>query len=145
MGSDRSEARLVRRLARIASDNGWMVYRVARGRALTAGWPDLICVRGWRLVAFECKTAAGRVTADQRKWLRALDAIDGGEGYIVRPHPPSRPGAVKQPTIGVADAASLLRGGAATPGRTGEAPEPELFGAVPVPGPVPHRTVRSSP
>jgi hypothetical protein len=37
-----------------------------------AGFPDLVVVRGSRVIAIELKSDTGKVTAEQRLWLDAL-------------------------------------------------------------------------
>lgn len=48
------------------------------------GWPDLVMVRGERLLFRELKTDAGRLTADQQLWLDALRAA-GQDAGVWRP------------------------------------------------------------
>lgn len=58
----------------------------ARGRvqSVTRGFPDLILLKGRRLLAVELKTETGRVTPEQRKWLTGLAAA-GVEVDVWRP------------------------------------------------------------
>ena len=111
------------RLAGTAAEEGWLVYRVARGRALVAGWPDLLCVRDGRVLVFEAKTQTGRVTPEQREWLTALDGVPGVAAFVVRPHPPTRPDAVKHPTLGAGEAVRYLRSPRRTAAQTGDGDE----------------------
>ena len=46
-----------------------------------AGFPDVLAVRGQRIVAGELKSRTGRIGADQRAWLDAL-AQAGVECYV---------------------------------------------------------------
>jgi hypothetical protein len=60
-----------------------------RGRWLTAmsgdiGFPDLIMFRARRAILAELKSAKGRVTPEQEKWLEAAKAAQF-EAYIWRP------------------------------------------------------------
>lgn len=48
------------------------------------GFPDLIAVRGTRMLAIELKSAKGRVSAAQQAWLTAL-AETGVETFVWRP------------------------------------------------------------
>lgn len=71
---------------------GWAWYHApdnrpnARGRvqAVRKGFPDLIAVKGTRLLAIELKAKKGRVTPEQLTWLDSL-AIAGAESYLWRP------------------------------------------------------------
>lgn len=49
-----------------------------------AGWPDLVMLRGDRVIVAELKTATGRVEPDQRAWLDAWRAA-GAEVHVWRP------------------------------------------------------------
>lgn len=48
------------------------------------GWPDLILVRGKRLIAAELKSDKGKLTSEQQDVL-ALLALAGVETYVWRP------------------------------------------------------------
>lgn len=89
-----SEKQWQRQVIEYARLRGWRLYhhRPAlnqSGRwstALTgdAGLPDLILVRGGRLVFAELKTDSGRVSQEQEQWLAALTACSC-EVYLWRP------------------------------------------------------------
>ena len=49
------------------------------------GFPDLIAVRGPRLLLVECKTQRGVVSPEQRDWHQRLRLIPGVEVYVLRP------------------------------------------------------------
>lgn len=79
----------------LAQLNGFMVahFRPAMTRAgkwITAvqgdgaGYPDLTCVRGCRLLFAELKSAKGKVTPEQTEWLLKLGGA-GAECYIWKP------------------------------------------------------------
>jgi hypothetical protein len=73
---------------------GWRTIHVRPGRTSHgwrtpvqgdgAGWPDLLMVRGSRIVAAELKAAKGRTTPDQDAWLVALSDA-GAETFTWRP------------------------------------------------------------
>lgn len=48
------------------------------------GFPDLLCVRPGRILAAELKRDGGRITAEQRAWLRAFEAA-GVPAYVWMP------------------------------------------------------------
>jgi hypothetical protein len=61
------------------TEHGWRTPVEADG----AGFPDLVLVRD-RVVFLELKTERGKLSDQQKEWLRALDAA-GAEAYVVRP------------------------------------------------------------
>lgn len=62
---------------------GWVfTYHTHDSRRSDAGFPDLIMIRGQRLVAAELKRERGRPTDDQRAWIDAFNNVPGCEGYI---------------------------------------------------------------
>jgi len=52
--------------------------------ALGKGWPDLVMLRGGRIIAAEMKTDKGKVTPEQADVIGLLQAA-GVETYIWRP------------------------------------------------------------
>ena len=76
---------------RYAIDLGWKHYhapdnRPVNGRIqkVVAGFPDLVLVKGERLIFAELKRELGTVSEAQTLWLAALEAT-GSECYIWRP------------------------------------------------------------
>ena len=76
----------------------WLDWRVAHFRpALTArgyrtpvqgdgaGFPDLVCVRGPRLLAVELKAEKGRLAPAQLDWLQRFAAVQSVEAHVWRP------------------------------------------------------------
>lgn len=49
------------------------------------GFPDLVMVRGPRLIVAELKSGRGRATAEQEAWLAAFEGVPGCEVYVWRP------------------------------------------------------------
>lgn len=68
------------RPARLYDGNGWRTAVSGDG----AGFPDLVLVRGDRLVFAELKSETGQLTAEQEAWRDALRATHG-ECYLWRP------------------------------------------------------------
>jgi hypothetical protein len=64
---------------------GWRTYHTHDSRRSAAGFPDLIAVRAGRILAIECKSATGKLTAAQREWMLELDAVPGVEAFVLRP------------------------------------------------------------
>ena len=80
-----SEAALQVRVVALLKLRGFRVYHTFDARRSEPGFPDLIAVRGRRLVAIELKTARGRVTEAQMAWLRALNEVTQVDAFILRP------------------------------------------------------------
>ena len=84
------ERDLQRAIIELAELSGWKVYHVGnvKGqlRSRTAvGFPDLILVREGRMLAWELKSAKGRVTKAQEDWQSTLSRVPGVEARVVRP------------------------------------------------------------
>ena len=86
-----SEDELLTGLADALTLGGWRWNHTRRSdRALVMGhpgWPDLVAVHPHRphLLAIECKTEHGIVSADQQTWLRLLADQPGVLAFVVRP------------------------------------------------------------
>jgi hypothetical protein len=70
----------------LAQKLGWLVYHTHDSRRSQAGYPDLhlVHVRSGRSIFRELKTAKGRVSPDQQRWLDALTAC-GIDAQVWRP------------------------------------------------------------
>ena len=62
----------------------WLPYHTHDSRRSDPGFPDVVMVRGERLIFAELKAEKGRVSAAQTFWLDALRAT-GAEVYVWRP------------------------------------------------------------
>lgn len=90
--SERAFQASVVRYARLM---GWRIAHFRPGRMQSGNWvtpmqgdvgfPDLVLVRGGRLVFAELKRASKKPTAAQREWLEDLNACDGVEVYVWTP------------------------------------------------------------
>jgi len=82
-----TEAQLQTAVMQLAERFGWVAYHVPDSRRVTArGCPDLILIneRQRRVMFAELKSATGRLTEDQKFWLRVL-ASAGIETAVWRP------------------------------------------------------------
>ncbi len=79
-----TETRWQAQVLALAKQLGWMHYHTHDSRRSPAGFPDLVLVRGSRLVIAELKTDCGTLTPEQVTWLTALRTC-AGEVYIWRP------------------------------------------------------------
>lgn len=59
----------------------WVTPVQAEGK----GFPDLVLVKGERLLFAELKSATGKLTPEQQAWLDALRQVPGIEAYVWRP------------------------------------------------------------
>ena len=90
-----SESEYQSRIIDTALVRGWRLHhcrplRRADGRHQTpitghAGFPDLICVRGSRLLVIEVKSERGRVSPEQAVWLDCWRGVPGAEVFIAAP------------------------------------------------------------
>lgn len=51
----------------------------------SVGWPDLVLVRGPRIVFIEIKSKNGRIDPAQEQWLDALAEVPCAEVWVVDP------------------------------------------------------------
>ncbi len=79
-----TERELQDAIIEVAKLTGWMVYHTWRSDHSPAGFPDLVLVRDGRLIFAELKSAKGKLTVNQRQWLRALERA-GQEVYVWYP------------------------------------------------------------
>ena len=69
----------------LAKASGWKrIYHTWDSRRSEKGFPDLVMLRGERLLVAELKTERGRVRPEQHEWLDAF-AEAGVETHIWRP------------------------------------------------------------
>jgi Holliday junction resolvase-like predicted endonuclease len=68
----------------LAHLRGWLVFHSYDSRRDPAGFPDLVMVRGHRIMFVELKTERGRVRPQQREWLDALSCTKA-EVWLWRP------------------------------------------------------------
>lgn len=85
------EGELSRLIVGEAEDLGWRVYTIRNTRAAGlrshtgVGFPDLVMVRGGRLIAAELKRRTERPTAEQQQWLDAFSQVPGASAFVWRP------------------------------------------------------------
>ena len=64
---------------------GWLCYHTHDSRRSQPGFPDLIMVRGYRMVALELKVGRNKPTVDQVRWLAALREVWRVDALVARP------------------------------------------------------------
>jgi hypothetical protein len=88
-----SEAEWQQQVVDLAKICGWRVLHVYalrragsyRTPTTTVGWPDLVLVRGERMIVAELKTQKGKLSAEQQGWLDALALVEGVQVFVWRP------------------------------------------------------------
>jgi len=85
MNDTMTERELSNNIVKEAKELGWMVYRTWNSMHSPAGFPDLIMIRHTRLLAWELKSAKGKMRPLQQEWIDALSQVHGVEAKIVRP------------------------------------------------------------
>jgi hypothetical protein len=92
-----SEAQFMAQITSLANLRGWHwlhilpglnergYYRTPVSGSLGAGWPDLVLVKGQRILFVELKTEKGKVTGLQEEVLGVLGAMGYAEVYVWRP------------------------------------------------------------
>ena len=84
--ADMSEAKFLSDVRQYAEKQRWLCYHTFDSRRSPAGFPDLVLVRGSRLIFAELKREGENPTQDQRLWLQALSAVGTPiETYVWRP------------------------------------------------------------
>lgn len=63
---------------------GWLWYHTHDSRRSNAGFPDIVAVRGSRVLYVELKRETGRVSVDQQIWLDTLRQA-GQSAFVLRP------------------------------------------------------------
>lgn len=69
---------------RLAWAKGWMAFHCRIAIGSNAGWPDLVLLRGDRLLFRELKREDGRLTDKQAEWLEALHKA-GADAKVWKP------------------------------------------------------------
>jgi hypothetical protein len=75
-----SEKKFQAHVARLAESHEWEVFHVFDSRRSKPGFPDLLMIKGSRLLVCELKVGKNTTTADQDKWL-ALFRTVGAEAF----------------------------------------------------------------
>jgi len=81
-----TEKKFLQQVRDLASLCGWLTYHTYDSRRSPEGFPDLVLVRGDRIIFAELKSEKGSVRPEQRMWLDALEKVCKVEVYLWRPH-----------------------------------------------------------
>jgi Holliday junction resolvase len=80
-----SEAEFQAQVVELAKLWGWRAYHTFDSRKSVAGFPDLILIRGERLLAVELKTDKGDTTPEQTDWLMAFGRVTDCTSFLWKP------------------------------------------------------------
>lgn len=64
---------------------GWRCYHTLDSRGSAAGFPDIVAVRGPRLIMAELKRQKGTVSDAQQAWLDDLAKVETLDTFLWRP------------------------------------------------------------
>jgi len=79
-----TEKKFMAMVLQLARLRGWLAYHTHDSRRSVQGFPDLLLVRGNRVVVAELKVGRRRPTAEQAAWLEAFNEADVA-AYLWRP------------------------------------------------------------
>ena len=80
-----SEKAFMAEIRKLAAEYGWMCYHTHDSRKSDEGWPDLVLLKGGRLIIAELKTEKGVLTTKQTLWIDALRNVRGIKVEVWRP------------------------------------------------------------
>lgn len=80
-----TEADWQTRVVALARRCHWTYYHTYDSRRSPKGFPDLVFMRGDRLIFAELKSAGGGVTSAQRVWVDGLSQVRHLNVYVWRP------------------------------------------------------------
>lgn len=80
-----SEAAFQREVCDLLDLHHWRWHHEVDSRKSKRGLPDLIAIRGSRLIFAELKSARGVLTQDQVEWIKRLTDVRGIEVYYWKP------------------------------------------------------------
>lgn len=83
--SRETEAAFQRDVIKAAKLLGWLAYHTTYSRFSARGFPDLVMIRGDRMIMAELKTQVGLVTSEQAKWIAAAQKVPGVIAAVWRP------------------------------------------------------------
>lgn len=80
-----SESDLLRHVTGLARSLGWKVHHTVNSRKSPPGFPDLVMVKGKRLLFVELKSERGRLSEAQVGWLKVLAKAGAVDVRVWRP------------------------------------------------------------
>jgi hypothetical protein len=80
-----NEGALLDHVRKLLRDRGWLGYHTRDSRGSDPGFPDVVALRGPRLVVAELKSEGRKPTMAQTEWLRGFTSAGVLEVYLWRP------------------------------------------------------------
>lgn len=80
-----TERQFQSQVVKVAKLNGWLVYHTFDSRRSEPGFPDLVLVKGERVIFAELKSEQGRVRPEQVEWLERLSVAKEMKAVVWRP------------------------------------------------------------
>lgn len=80
-----TEKQLQEAIIELATLLHWRHFHAHDMRRSDAGWPDLVLVRGGRLLVWELKAERGKLSPAQEEWLGILGGVACVEVAVIRP------------------------------------------------------------
>ena len=77
-------------VVKLAKEFEWMVYHTYDSRKSTPGFPDLLMLKGKRMLVIELKTEKGKTTKAQDEWLDAFGKVETRHVDVWQPSDNSR-------------------------------------------------------
>ena len=83
---DTPEATLVGQIRQVALANGFLYYHTYDSRKSDLGFVDIVCCKPWHpLYLWEVKSATGKLSEEQERWLQFLSQATGIVSGLIRP------------------------------------------------------------
>lgn len=79
------EKQFLNQIIKLADIRGWLVYHTHDSRRSQAGFPDLVMVRGGRIIFAEIKSEKGRTSPEQKVWIKYLRTAKRKDVFLWRP------------------------------------------------------------
>lgn len=79
-----TEKEFQRTVVAAARQLGWLCVHFRQMVGNPAGWPDLVLIRGGRVIFAELKRQDGELSRRQREWIAQLEAV-GADVRVWRP------------------------------------------------------------
>lgn len=85
LGAEVTEKDFQGEVLRAAGLLRWRTYHTLDSRGSAAGFPDVVAVRGTRLIMAELKRQNGRVSEAQQAWLDDLARVETLDTFLWKP------------------------------------------------------------
>lgn len=79
-----SEKEFMSQVIQLAQLFRWKIYHTHNSRKSVAGFPDLLMLRGAKMIVAELKVGRNKITSDQADWLTWF-RVAGAKSYLWTP------------------------------------------------------------